>query len=344
MKIILKLFLILICSHSFSQNVVIAENESTADAAAILDVQSTAKGVLLPRLTEIQRTSIASPATGLIVYQTDNSDGFYFYNGSGWLHLIDGVEEDPEFNASPANSITSAGSGEVITVGERDILQKAVLDGNGAITLEDTLNINSVLFYPKMTKSERDAITSVAVGSIVFQTDNTPGLRIYENDTWYLVNPKVAFLSDVKSQGSKGGSNVVGYQTRELNTQEGYTDFFSSALITNQFSLEPGTYLIEASAPAYRTNRHQLRLYNVSNDEVEITSDGRLFVGTSEQANSTTSSGNRAFLQGAITIAASSTYRLEHYTQTVQASEGLGLETNQTSEVYAIVKITKIAD
>jgi uncharacterized protein (TIGR02145 family) len=62
---------------------------STPALSAILEVASTNSGVLLPRMTVSQRTSISSPATGLLVYQTDAPAGFYFFNGTKWVGLTD---------------------------------------------------------------------------------------------------------------------------------------------------------------------------------------------------------------------------------------------------------------
>lgn len=59
----------------------------TPNASAQLDIQSTSKGLLIPRMLETERLAIASPATGLLVYQTDNTAGFYYYTGSQWTTL-----------------------------------------------------------------------------------------------------------------------------------------------------------------------------------------------------------------------------------------------------------------
>ena len=56
---------------------------STPDTSALLDIASTDKGILIPRMTTMQRNAIASPATGLMVYDT-NLMGFWYYNGTAW--------------------------------------------------------------------------------------------------------------------------------------------------------------------------------------------------------------------------------------------------------------------
>ena len=80
--------LVLISLGSYAQ-VSINTDGSSPDGSAMLDVKSTDKGLLIPRMDSAQRVAIATPATGLLVYQTDGTDGFYFYNGTGWISLND---------------------------------------------------------------------------------------------------------------------------------------------------------------------------------------------------------------------------------------------------------------
>lgn len=61
---------------------------ATPHVSAKLDVTSTTQGMLVPRMDSLQRTLIVTPATGLLVYQTNAKPGFYFYNGTMWLMLI----------------------------------------------------------------------------------------------------------------------------------------------------------------------------------------------------------------------------------------------------------------
>ncbi len=60
---------------------------STASSSAALQIVSTDKGLLLPRLTQVQRDRIISPEAGLLIYQKDNRPGLYVYNGVAWTEL-----------------------------------------------------------------------------------------------------------------------------------------------------------------------------------------------------------------------------------------------------------------
>ncbi|HOZ79343.1 MAG TPA: hypothetical protein PLY34_15220 [Ferruginibacter sp.] len=75
-------------ASGFSQSVSINNTGAAADSTAMLDVSSTTKGLLIPRMTAQQRTAIASPATGLLIYQTNGDPGFYYFNGSNWFLLV----------------------------------------------------------------------------------------------------------------------------------------------------------------------------------------------------------------------------------------------------------------
>jgi len=56
--------------------------------SAALDVTSTTQGFLPPRMTQSQRLAISSPATGLMVYQTDGTEGWYGYKSTGWVQMF----------------------------------------------------------------------------------------------------------------------------------------------------------------------------------------------------------------------------------------------------------------
>ncbi len=93
MKKILTTLLTLILGSNliFAQSVGINSDGSTPNASAMLDVSSTAKGFLAPRMTAEQKAAITSPATGLLVYQTDAPVGYYYNSGTpespAWIQL-----------------------------------------------------------------------------------------------------------------------------------------------------------------------------------------------------------------------------------------------------------------
>lgn len=78
---------------SFSQ-VGINDDGSLPHSSAMLEVKSTDKGFLLPRLSIIQLLNIENPAAGLVIFNTDKSD-FYGFDGSVWRCWNSGDTIDP---------------------------------------------------------------------------------------------------------------------------------------------------------------------------------------------------------------------------------------------------------
>jgi trimeric autotransporter adhesin len=72
-KLLFALFFLSIRGFAFAQSVSINTDGSTAHASALLDVKSITKGMLIPRMTEANKNAIVSPATGLLIYQTNNT-------------------------------------------------------------------------------------------------------------------------------------------------------------------------------------------------------------------------------------------------------------------------------
>ena len=94
MKKYLFLLTFLVCVlQIFAQNVGIGT--TTPDASAALDIKSTTQGLLIPAMTEAQRNAISDPATGLLIYQTDGTTGFYYNSGTAstpaWVSISGGA-------------------------------------------------------------------------------------------------------------------------------------------------------------------------------------------------------------------------------------------------------------
>lgn len=81
---LLFLLMISISATTLAQNVGIGNTTFTPNASSLLELRSTSAGFLMPRMTESQRDAIVNPATGLMIYQTNNTSGYYYYTGSAW--------------------------------------------------------------------------------------------------------------------------------------------------------------------------------------------------------------------------------------------------------------------
>ena len=82
--------LIAVYSLTAQSGVSINNDGSSADGSAMLDVKSTTKGFLPPRMTQNERNAIATPVAGLIVWCTDCGSGgeLQAYNGSTWTNMV----------------------------------------------------------------------------------------------------------------------------------------------------------------------------------------------------------------------------------------------------------------
>ena len=175
-KNIFILFVILNTSTPvFAQSFAINTTGATADNSAIFDVSCTTKGMLVPRVTTVQRNGIASPATGLLVYDT-NLNQFAFYNGTSWILLTTGV-----------NSWTINGSNQYSNV--------AGNVGIGTITPAELLHVNG------KTRTNQLQITTGAINNYVLQTDAAG------NASW--VNPAGLIITETDPQVSSSSPNFI---------------------------------------------------------------------------------------------------------------------------------------
>jgi hypothetical protein len=93
----------LACGSSFAQTKNVGIGTATPDGSAVLDIQSDSKGLLIPRMSSEQMRTIHAPAAGLMVYQTGEKSGFYFYNGKEWRPLTDATEDAKSVAFDPDN-------------------------------------------------------------------------------------------------------------------------------------------------------------------------------------------------------------------------------------------------
>jgi hypothetical protein len=106
---------------------------TTPDPSAKLEVNSTTKGFLPPRMTSAQRVAISSPAAGLMVYQSDGTAGLYYYTGSAWVYIIN--------SSNNVLSVSNGGTGS----------NSGSINGSGALTFAAGGSNQSITLTPSGT-------------------------------------------------------------------------------------------------------------------------------------------------------------------------------------------------
>ncbi len=153
--VLLIIILMLSCFDNIFAQVGINSDGSQPDSSAMLDVKSTDKGMLIPRMTQSQRDAITTPvATGLIIYQTDNTPGFYFYDGGSWIRMTttsDGntLDEAYDQGGAGAGKNITADNGAVRIDGTDGFLVTGTLYSGQSIDTEVTGVGIRMFFYPK---------------------------------------------------------------------------------------------------------------------------------------------------------------------------------------------------
>lgn len=103
---------------------------NTPSSSAKLEINSSNSGLLIPRMSETERNAINSPTAGLMIYQTNGTPGFYFYDGSVWTKLAT-VGAVSNHWAANGNNIYNSNTGNV-GIGTDNPLARLHLKGNFA--------------------------------------------------------------------------------------------------------------------------------------------------------------------------------------------------------------------
>ncbi len=142
---------------------------SQADASAMLDIQSTERGFLPPRMNTAQRDDIDNPATGLLIFNTDSACIEHF-DGSEWNDLCTGNSKAPQGTPS-ANGPEGVGMTADGSIADPSAMLDVKADDLGFL-------------MPRMTTAQRDDIYSPATGLLIYNTDSTCP-EMYDGTYWY---------------------------------------------------------------------------------------------------------------------------------------------------------------
>jgi hypothetical protein len=198
-KHLLTLVFLLILIGTYAQNVGIGT--TTPNASALLDLNSTTRGLLLPRLNNTQMFGIQNPASGLVVFNT-NYNELYHYNGSSWRSII-----NSSYWIRPlANRDLMGNSSDSVGIGV--LIPTRRLDVNGTARVRGTLTADGTI----------DATTLIASNNLVAGTALVNGSL--QTNGELVINDASAILQLKVSGENKGFMQLNGNDLR-IGTNSG---------------------------------------------------------------------------------------------------------------------------
>jgi hypothetical protein len=230
MKNILILILLLTLTPVLKAQVAVNESGAAPDASAMLDVSSTTQGFLAPRMTKSQREAIGSPATGLMVFQTDDATGFYYYDGSQWKRL---TASDDYWTISGNQGLSSSTN----FIGTEDNIPFRFIVNNDSAGMIDSINQNTFFGYQagkNTTAGERNSAFGFNALHNVNSSDNTAfgAYALYLNTGG---NENTAVGSSALEKNTYGSNNTaVGYEALLYNTYSCFNTAIGVKAMMNQ--------------------------------------------------------------------------------------------------------------
>ncbi|NDE90620.1 MAG: hypothetical protein EB059_05720 [Alphaproteobacteria bacterium] len=175
---------------------------ATPAATALLDISSTTKGFLPPRLTTTERDAISSPATGLTIYNTTTA-AMQSYNGSAWGSVAGGAGSVSAAGSNTQIQFNSSGGLGADSLFNWDNTNKNLAVGTtapAATALVDMTSTTKGMLPPRMTTAQRNAISSPATGLTVYNT-TTGAMETYNGSAWGSVAGGAGSISAAGSAG-----------------------------------------------------------------------------------------------------------------------------------------------
>ena len=214
---------VLITASTYAQ---VGIGTSSPDGSAALDITSTTKGLLIPRMTNAQRLAIASPVAGLQVFVTDFDGGsFMFYDGTKWgtLSFTKTIPDAPTIGTAvplnqqakvpftaPSSDGGSAITSYTATSSPGGITGTLSQSGSGSITVTGLTNATAYTFTVTATNAIGTSLASAASNSVIPASEQVGdfyggGVVFYifeSGDTGYIAGETHGLIAAVEDQSS----------------------------------------------------------------------------------------------------------------------------------------------
>jgi hypothetical protein len=302
-KILVVRLLTMALALFFIQTLVQAQNNmgigtNSPHPSAALEVSSTTQGMLVPCMTMAQRNLIAAPAVGLIVYQTNNTPGYYYYNGSIWVSFMgatgvqgatgtQGITGNAGVNGIDGVSVPVGGTaGQVLAkINATDYIMEWVTPGSGStsggkLVWEGIATVSQTVPLGALT---------TAASTIIFNNDvtgPTNGGTILSDSVFVVGEPGLycitAHVISFQSSASGAGASTSPYVEIKNAAGANTRQYFGTG-ITNNATTNISTLPFASRGRSFATAWAQLatgetvriRVNNVSIvNTAPITTDG----------------------------------------------------------------------
>jgi hypothetical protein len=230
MKKKLQTIILLVSSVTvFSQ---VGINTTNPDPSAILDIVSTNKGMLPPRVkltTNTVQIGSTANAVGLFVYNSGSAlpAGYYFWNGTEWRNIDNSTAVSPFITSLSCNSAILSPSTYTAGVPYTGYLKISYTGGNGGKYVPgSTVTSNGLSFVLKADKLE------YGDGELVFSVNGTPTVSSPTTTSIAVNSSLVPFLTTAQTcTATVGGQSIADIKEQAvmgpifLNTEGGYNNY-----------------------------------------------------------------------------------------------------------------------
>ena len=197
---------VIFCSKVNAQNTFPATGAAgigttSPNTSSLLEIKSTSKGILIPRMTKTQRDAIVSPAQGLLIYQTNSAPGFYYYDGSSW----NAVTPKNKGWSLAGNAGTNPSSNFIGTTDNQPLLFKTNNIKSGFI---DNGSTNNTAFGYASLSNNTTGTNNTATGSNALASNTTGVLNIAYGNYTLSLNTSGSYNTGVGTQALS--SNTTG--------------------------------------------------------------------------------------------------------------------------------------
>jgi trimeric autotransporter adhesin len=262
-----QLFILLAFFAGIKSYTQVGINTPMPNSSAMLDVVSTSKGMLIPRLTKAQKNAVATPATGLLIYQNaPDSTGFYYYDGAKWVWLISQVNNiindttawKPQGNAgTTASHFFGTTDNRPLTfkqnnkqVGRVDASNRNASWGSGAglvstawgpVSIGDSANAygtgQATVNIGYLAGKTNNSNSGIAIGNAAAELNTSPGIAIGAFSQQLQGSASNLSIGQRSlSSGSTGGENIAigDYSLKSNTTGSGNIAIGASAFQLNK--------------------------------------------------------------------------------------------------------------